>query len=281
MAAKREQRKRVAPPGRGGRRKAPPPRLWGFLAAAALCALAIFFSRYTKPLKRHDGGKGQSSEEVQTDGLRKTACHVKSYSPAVDGCTPRPAGCGARVVDGLLSAEEVNGLTNIAERGMVMGGGAGGPTILDLHSGALSLEDKFIDVWMAFNVSKRKPYTRSDLAVYHKVTQRLALEVESTFGVSGIMLTSPTFFSRISADRPPRIANDEYWHTHIDKQQYGSFVYTVLLYLSEQGVDFEGGSLCFDSPKTKQVISRVAPRVGRTVLFTSGHEHPHHVEQVQ
>ena len=44
----------------------------------------------------------------------------------------------------------------LARAGMSMGGGAGGPTILDLQSGALSFEDKFIDVWVAFNLSKRK-----------------------------------------------------------------------------------------------------------------------------
>ena len=54
-----------------------------------------------------------------------------------------------------------------------MGGGAGGPTILDLQSGALSLQDKFIDVWVAFNMSKRKPFTRSEVAVYRAVADRL------------------------------------------------------------------------------------------------------------
>ena len=75
--------------------------------------------------------------------------------------------------------------------------------------------------------------TRSDLSVYQELTRRVAAEVESTFGVSGVKLTSPTFFSRISADKPPKIPNDEYWHSHVDQLQYGSFVYTALLYLSE------------------------------------------------
>lgn len=164
--------------------------------------------------------------------------------------------------------------------GMALGGGAGGPTILDLQSGALSLKDKFIDVWTAFNVTGQNPLTRSDVAVYGKVTQRLALLVEQTFGVSGVMLTAPTFFSRISADRPPIIPNDEYWHPHVDKTQYGSFIYTVLVYLSSSHEEFEGGSLHFLSPKGKKVEASVSPMPGTVVLFTSGHENPHRVAQV-
>ena len=181
--------------------------------------------------------------ELQPGALRSTPCSAKSYRPPVRGCTPKPAACGQLVLDDFLSANEVEQLREIAERGMSMGGGSGGPTILDLQSGALSLQDKFIDVWMAFNYSKRKAYTRSELAVYRATTERLAAEVERTFGVSGVQLTSPTFFSRISADKPPLIPNDEYWHSHVDKDQYGSFVYTALVYLSERGVDFDGGSL--------------------------------------
>ena len=45
-----------------------------------------------------------------------------------------------------------------------MGGGSGGPTILDLQSGALSLQDKFVDVWTAFNLTGKRPFTRSDVS---------------------------------------------------------------------------------------------------------------------
>ncbi|KAL1524585.1 hypothetical protein AB1Y20_019475 [Prymnesium parvum] len=278
---------------RGGSREkegqeegAPRLRVLTAVAVAALASGVLGLLALARGGPRPAQGDGSAVsrslrlEELQPGPVRRVSCHAKSYRPIVPGCTPAPNDCGFRIVDGLISQEEVDALRKIAQRGMALGGGAGGPTILDLHSGALSLEDKFIDVWMAFNLSRRKAYTQSELLVYHEVTQRLAAEVEATFGVSGVMLTSPTFFSRISADRPPRIPNDEYWHSHIDKQQYGSFVYTVLLYLSDQGVDFEGGSLCFDSPKTKRAVSRVAPHPGRAVLFTSGEEHPHHVEQV-
>ena len=85
--------------------------------------------------------------------------------PRVPGCSPSGAACGHMVVDNFASAEEVAALRAIADRGMALGGGAGGPTILDLQSGAVSYGDKFIDVYVAFNTSGQRAYRRSDVAV--------------------------------------------------------------------------------------------------------------------
>ena len=49
----------------------------------------------------------------------------------------------------------------------LLGGGAGGPTILDLQSGALSYGDKFVDVWSLFNATEGvEAFRRSEVAVY-------------------------------------------------------------------------------------------------------------------
>ena len=248
-------------------------RSWSRLTAVVVLA-ALIAARQSQAT----GRSVMAEFELPAGTLQKTSCAAKDYRPRVPGCTPTI--CGQLRVDDMFSPDEVKGLRSIAERGMVMGGGSGGPTILDLQSGALSLEDKFVDVWTAFNLSGRRPFTRSDVAVYATATERLAAMVESTFGVRGVHLTSPTFFSRISADRPPKIPNDEYWHPHVDKLQYGSFMYTALVYLSRAGDDFEGGSLRFLSPKDKSVVASVSPRPGTVVMFTSGHDNPHHVEQV-
>jgi type I restriction enzyme R subunit len=77
-------------------------------------------------------------------------------------------------VDGFASDAEVSALRAIADRGMALGGGSGGPTILDLQSGALSFEDKFIDVWYALNVTGQQPFTRSELRPYAAVVERAA-----------------------------------------------------------------------------------------------------------
>jgi len=182
-------------------------------------------------------------------------------------------------MDGFASDAEVESLTAIAARGMAMGGGSGGPTILDLQSGALSKDDQFVDIWVLFNVTGTRAFTRSELSAYHQVVGRIQEALDEHFGAERAFLTSPTFFSRISADKPPLIPNDEYWHSHVDTLQYRSFVYTGLLYLSTAGVDFEGGRLLFEGDGG-EAEAAVSPRKGRLVLFTSGAEFPHRVETV-
>jgi len=249
------------------------------LAAVSVVVVALL-------LARHSLGTAHGGElHLVADAMQHSKCSRKDYRPAVKGCTPSQDSCGRVVVDGLVSAEEVGDLAALAARGMKMtSGGSGGPTILDLQSGALSMEDKFIDVWFAFNTTGQKAFTKSDVKVYHVVVNRIARELERRFGTSGLQLTAPTFFSRISADRPPVIPNDEYWHSHVDTLQYGSFHFTSLLYLSDSGEDFEGGRLVFDpssgSTETERPAEYVTPKRGRVVLFSSGSEHPHHVERV-
>ena len=218
------------------------------------------------------------------------------YRPSVPGCSPRGEACGSVVVDDFATAQEVDALREIADRGMALGGGAGGPTILDLTSGALSYGDKFVDVWSVFNATpEARAFRRSELEVYASVVKRVGEQAKAQFGVtSALHLTSPTFFSRISGEKPPITQHDEYWHTHIDLEQYGSFVFTALLYLADAGADFEGGAFEFmprgtasqGGPDTTSSSMAVAPRAavqpkrGRLVLFTSGSEHPHRVTRV-
>ena len=132
-------------------------------------------------------------------------------------------------------------------------------------------------MWLAFNASGQAPFRRSEVAVYADVVERIRRLAEATFRAEGLYLTAPTFFSRISSDKPPKILNDEYWHEHIDAEQYGSFVYTSLLYLTDAGRDFEGGAFQFLGAES---VADVQPAKGRLVLFTSGTEHPHRVTRV-
>ena len=228
---------------------------------------------------------------------------------AVPGCSPTGRTCGHLVVEEFASEAEVEALREIAARGMQLGGGAGGPTILDLQSGALSYKDKFIDVWTAFNATGAAPFRRSEVAVYVEVVERIRALAERTFGVGGraagakaaararrLHLTAPTFFSRISGDKEPQTAHDEYWHAHVDLEQYGSFVFTSLLYLADGGGrDFAGGAFEFLAPGTPQQLAEganagagaagtpvatVEPRRGSLVLFSSGPEHPHRITRV-
>jgi hypothetical protein len=70
--------------------------------------------------------------------------------------------------------------------------------------------------------------------------------VAEHFGVRDevMFLTHPTFFSRIN-NAEAKTLHDEYWHLHIDKETYPNFHYTSLLYLTDKGVDFSGGTFVF------------------------------------
>ena len=238
----------------------------------------------------------------------------------------------------------MSALRAIAARGMALGGGAGGPTILDLQSGALSFGDKFVDVWSVFNATEGvEAFSRSEVAVYAEVVERIRLLAESTFAVGSsgeaggateaatdraasaarLHLTAPTFFSRISGDKQPKTgechlsivehglaspmvpavallfpfdlisapfvlaAHDEYWHTHVDLEQYGSFVITSLLYLADavSATGFKPAPVAFLDPQFfhgrsllmaahSNPVSRRAP-TSKAATLSSCHVAPH------
>ncbi|KAJ7404410.1 2-oxoglutarate and iron-dependent oxygenase domain-containing protein 3 [Willisornis vidua] len=151
-------------------------------------------------------------------------------------------------------------------------------SILDLHSGALSLGKRFVNLYRYFGDKIHDIFTEEDFALYRDVRQRIQQRIAQVFGISSasMYLTKPTFFSRMNSTEA-KTAHDEYWHPHVDKVTYGSFDYTSLLYLSDYSQDFGGGRFVFldaDSNKT------VEPRAGRVSFFTSGSENLHRVERV-
>lgn len=60
-------------------------------------------------------------------------------------CLPKQ--CGRFVTDSLLTSDEIDRLLELAEAGFALGGGSGGASILDLHSGALSRGKEFVNVY--------------------------------------------------------------------------------------------------------------------------------------
>ncbi|XP_025907174.1 2-oxoglutarate and iron-dependent oxygenase domain-containing protein 3, partial [Nothoprocta perdicaria] len=194
-----------------------------------------------------------------------------------EGCTPRK--CGRGVTDAVITREEAERIRRIAERGLSLGGSDGGASILDLHSGALSLGKHFVNLYRYFGDKIQDIFTEEDFALYRDVRQRIQQRVAQAFGISpsALYLTKPTFFSRINSTEA-KTTHDEYWHPHVDKVTYGSFDYTSLLYLSDYAEDFGGGRFVFmdtDSNKT------VEPQAGRVSFFTSGSENLHRVEKVR
>ncbi|XP_010294513.1 PREDICTED: 2-oxoglutarate and iron-dependent oxygenase domain-containing protein 3, partial [Phaethon lepturus] len=193
-----------------------------------------------------------------------------------EGCTPRK--CGRGVTDAVITREEAERIRRIAERGLSLGGSDGGASILDLHSGALSLGKHFVNLYRYFGDKIQDIFTEEDFALYRDVRQRIQQRIAQAFGISSasMYLTKPTFFSRINSTEA-KTAHDEYWHPHVDKVTYGSFDYTSLLYLSDYTEDFGGGRFVFMDVGSNKTIE---PRAGRVSFFTSGSENLHRVEKV-
>ena len=195
------------------------------------------------------------------------------YGKAFKSC--RPKKCGRAVRDGLFSQEDMKRMREIAEKGMKHGGGNGGATILDLHSGALSYGDQFINL----HAAKKAVFNASDFETYSKIRNTIQDAIADEFGIKRnvLFLTKPTFFSRLT-NKTASTKHDEYWHHHIDRVTYGTFFYTSLLYLSDYGVEFTGGRFMFVD---NNVNKTVEPRMGRLSFFTSGSENVHFVERVE
>ncbi|KAI4903648.1 hypothetical protein NFI96_033586 [Prochilodus magdalenae] len=196
------------------------------------------------------------------------------------GCTPKK--CGRGVTDSVVTREEAHSLRRLAERGLSLGGSDGGQkktaSILDLHSGALSMGKKFVNIYRYFSDQIKEVFTEEDFKLYRDVRSRIQRVIAETFGLdsSRMYLTKPTFFSRINSTGA-KTTHDEYWHPHIDKVTYGSFDYTSLLYLTDYSVDFGGGRFIFMDPNSNGTVE---PRAGRVSFFSSGSENLHRVEQV-
>ncbi|XP_066921377.1 2-oxoglutarate and iron-dependent oxygenase domain-containing protein 3-like [Clytia hemisphaerica] len=217
------------------------------------------------------------NDAYQTESYEKRFVEVKcsnDYGKSFKNCKPKK--CGRAVRDNLFTLEDIKHMREIAIKGMQYGGGNGGATILDLHSGALSKGDKFINLHAA---SESSVFNKSDFEVYSKIRNKIQETIADEFNVDKkvLHLTKPTFFSRLD-NKSASTQHDEYWHEHVDRVTYGTFYYTSLLYLSDYGVDFTGGRFMFVDGHTNKSVE---PKFGRLSFFTSGSENIHFVERVE
>ncbi|EDO41203.1 predicted protein [Nematostella vectensis] len=215
------------------------------------------------------------------DSVSRKFLNVKcsnDYGTKFKSCVPKK--CGRAVMDDVVSFEEAVYLADLAKRGMKHGGSSGGPTILDLHSGALTYGEKFVNIYtLAKKLKTGELFTKKDFEVYKQVKNKIKNAIATEFNIdqNSLYLTKPTFFSRMTA-KPAKTIHDEYWHPHIDKTTYGSFYYTSLLYLSDYGRNFTGGRFVFVDKNTNHTVE---PKTARVSFFTSGSENLHHVEKVK
>jgi hypothetical protein len=260
-----------------GRRKPRGGGLSTLVAAVVVAAAAVVL--YT-----HAPVRGANQSLL---GRRDVACDGESAG----GPQCAPAACARVVRDGFASPEEVAVLASLVRDATRLGRGAGGATVFDPVSGALSRGQQFIDAYAVCKAVRKDnkdksavpagcPVSAEALRVYARVAARIRAQVTEVFRIpSPPQLTAPSFVSMLTA-ADAVTEHDEYWHEHVDRRQYGSFEYTALLYLSEGGgKDFEGGEFTFVDAGVERDV--VVPRPGRLLLFTSGGENAHRVRQVR
>lgn len=249
-----------------------------FWTCVILGAHRYFYGAGKRPVNEVIAAAGQ---KLTNDSFINIPCSNDYDRESFHGCLP--SYCGRFVSDSVVTKEEAARLQNIAKKGLSLGGSNGGASILDLHSGALSKGDSFIDVFQAMRSLGRTLITEEDFRVYIAVKDKVHSAIANAFQVDKdkLYLTKPTFFSRITTKTASTL-HDEYWHPHVDKTTYGSFHYTALVYLSTKGVDFDGGDFVFiDANSGSSAVNRtVEPRTARVSSFTSGNENPHHVAKV-
>jgi len=237
----------------------------------------VVFIVYSNYRRDHVHSMAKVSEVLDKKRHAQMQC-APSYKKEIQDLEPvcLPAKCGRFIVDDLVTLDEAHKLVALAKKGLSKGGGNGGASILDLHSGALSHGDNFI------NLYKTHPdlFTQRDFETYRSIKDKVKAAVAEHFNLDNtkLYLSHPTFFSELTAV-PASTIHDEYWHPHIDKETYPSFHYTSLLYLADYKRDFTGGRFVFidDHQRANRTIE---PKEGRVSAFTSGIENKHYVEPV-
>ena len=91
----------------------------------------------------------KQSERLSTKRYQNFLCAPSYKKQIADAGNPgcSPAKCGRMITDTLVDEGEANQLLVLAKKGLSQGGGAGGASILDLHSGALSKGQGFVSVY--------------------------------------------------------------------------------------------------------------------------------------
>lgn len=243
--------------------------IWPYVVTFfAFLTLSVYFVNYLN----YDGDVIASAQDDVHFLFNKVKCS-NDYDKKFTECSPKF--CGRAVQDDLFDEVELKTMKGIAEKGMKYGGGSGGATILDLHTGALSYKDKFINIYKV----EKNLFSPADKDTYKRIKNKIRDTIAQTFKINRdrLYLTNPTFFSQLT-NATAVTSHDEYWHPHIDRVTYGTFYYTSLLYLTTHGEDFEGGRFMFVDVDGKN--KSVEPRLGRLSYFSSGSENKHFVERV-
>lgn len=264
------------------------PRQFGRRIAVCCATIVLCLQLYRVYLKKNrpETFPGDDMGMSPLDGgdtlEQRVKCAKRSHDQ-IPNCSP--TFCGRVARDYFTSREQCQSLIELAEYAMKFGGGSGGATILDFPSGALSKGSQFISLYQLMKQNEEQLPAES-VSVLKNVTHEVRKTIADYFGVSQIMSTTPRFISRMD-EKPAQTMHDEYWHEHVDADQYPGFEYTALIYLNDQGVDadYTGGEFSFVDPGPEkggdERVMTLQPKCGKLVFFTSGSENVHHVHKVE
>ncbi|CAK9007219.1 unnamed protein product [Durusdinium trenchii] len=121
---------------------------------------------------------------------------------------------------------------------------------------------------------KSLKFTQKQVEAYTRVRETLRVRLAQLFGLDAEQLQrlGTQFCSEVDG------FVREYWHSHIDTEQYGTFAYTSLLYLNTQDEDSLHAPHCQNHVEGESMAPEpraVEPRGGRVVAFSSDAENPH------
>lgn len=186
-------------------------------------------------------------------------------------CAPKH--CGRYFTDYVITEPESDFLLNIAKKGLSHGEASGGASVFDIYNKVVSHKKSFISIKDKFQL------TSDEVAEFNNVINKIKEQIKEKFQISNVYLTKPIFFSQMT-NKKAETQHDEYWHKHIDKEQYEGFHYTTLIYLNTHHLDFYGGRFYWINAKENTTLSH-SPTKGRLSIFTSGSENKHYVEKVK
>lgn len=137
-------------------------RIWTRLIVVAAVLIIAYFTQ-SKEKERKFATRRESiifrSQNVDCD---------KDYLNEIAGyrtCVPNK--CGRFVTDSLVNESEAVALLELAQAGFVYGGSSGGASILDLHSGALSQGESFINI---YRLAEAKGFLNDNALTVYKVS---------------------------------------------------------------------------------------------------------------
>lgn len=119
-----------------------PHKVWTWTVMVTAMSVIVFF--LMNRTKEKTFARHKETIPLRTHYFDCSAAYLAEVE-SFPKCLPKQ--CGRFVMDSLLGSEEIDQLLELAEAGFELGGGSGGASILDLHSGALSRGKEFVNVY--------------------------------------------------------------------------------------------------------------------------------------